>query len=38
MQVVAQLLTNKEVYFFQTGSHDFVHPFLYGADFLIEQR
>jgi hypothetical protein len=26
MQIVAQLLTNKEVYFFQNGSHDFVHP------------
>jgi hypothetical protein len=26
MQMVAQLLTNKEVYFFQNSSHDFVHP------------
>jgi hypothetical protein len=26
MQVVAELLTNKEVCFFQNGSHDFVHP------------
>jgi hypothetical protein len=26
MQMVAQLLANKEVCFFQNGSRDFVHP------------
>jgi len=26
MKMLAQLLTSKEVYFFQNGSHDFVHP------------